>query len=1335
MTDLPPSARPAWQTDDLAEEWVEQDPPLDDIDDDDYDDSLANGSQSISFTTPLPTTIHTIQSVNDSALSSGAVGTFLVREDVAPAPLLPKTPGRNNKGLIKDFFTPLPLERMFEPPSPPNNVANPFPLSRQPSGSGQPSNSDGAAPNVDMQCVFTFTAPREGPPPPQRSLDAPLAQSTPNPPFHPTTSAPMTDPRLRLFQFQYDTYTREHLSAMVDSIAINTPSGDSPVNAVFTADGTRLSRVSEDTQSGEIDDFTRFRSAKRVKLSPTSDFYGEGAGAGTTILRRPVLGKDYVGESQSLMQKIKQARDYSTISTVASTPQSRPSSNTDVETPVCEHLHGKDVKPSLLDVPVNGSENTSAAGTTRSMGTYSSSSYRQQAADLMAAIKSDMKGSKRIFSGDTEASQLSSRDVSVDTIPAHMQPFEQKSNSYRGASLRHERTSSIRSSSSGSSRRNPGSRVTSLTIRSEDANAAELSKGLSQLSVTNSQKEGNPAPPPHLLVTAPSVVISNIENVDRRESSASLSPRLPPSYPTFSIRSGTNEDLNRFVSSSTASGTTLTSGTAPSFTKHAGPVQIRTIAPQDIPALPDKVGKMVFDKVMLKWVKDVTPHTGDGFDGTNVSTAGGDAEAESEDPFRDFDSLVDIQEGEHTARQDDVDSQRAMSQIEEVSEVEDEEEAELTSFSFDDPSAAMVHVMAGVDTDETTDSGDEGGLYEIPPYNYDEEDDGFDSDELQPAEDSFADDTIPAMDPMSVEVVPVASYTPQRPLHAPPQPIRSALKSTSSTPASAMKASSRSRHQTPANKHRRRRSVSFSDGKTDGPIHGLSRNDDGPAGGSALVGPVPLDGTPGFVPSARSKRLAEMMDALEASGAEDNESPTKTCSSSKPDELQPLDARQPNNTMAHSTRGSDNRRVFSRSQASTVISHRRNPATTGEADATFLTECSFGVAHDRLVQVITDVQPFEPHWEQLSHVDLSGRKIESVTRLKEFLPQLDSLCLNSNQISWLSGVPGSVRTLSVASNSLTALSSFGHLLNLESLDISKNDIDSLTQLACLRHLRELRADSNKITSIDGLQDLNGLVKLSLTGNCIRTAELEQCRWTRLEMLNLNQNKLADISGFASMPSLIALNVDNNDMERLSFDAPMSRLRILRASSNRLRALDVGPAPSLRTLYADNNALGGIGHLERLSRLENLSLRNQNGPGLNLRARDVRDVKRLYLSGNPLAPGFLSEPCYNLVYLELAACRLTVLPTDLALRVPNLRVLNLNYNFLSDVRPLKGLSRLRKISIIGSRLKETRPLIRILQGMSEVEVADFRCVWFNCVLVFGPCFAFKLSGPLPGDAVI
>lgn len=65
----------------------------------------------------------------------------------------------------------------------------------------------------------------------------------------------------------------------------------------------------------------------------------------------------------------------------------------------------------------------------------------------------------------------------------------------------------------------------------------------------------------------------------------------------------------------------------------------------------------------------------------------------------------------------------------------------------------------------------------------------------------------------------------------------------------------------------------------------------------------------------------------------------------------------------------------------------------GIGQATFLTECSFAATSDHLVKVITDVQPFEPYWEELREVDLSAKGLEGVGRLKEFLPSLDEVNL------------------------------------------------------------------------------------------------------------------------------------------------------------------------------------------------------------------------------------------------------------------------------------------------------------------------------------------------------
>jgi hypothetical protein len=332
-----PQSVPGWQTEELQDEWVDLEPEGDG----DEDDYLSYGTRSVSLTVPLSTHIHTNSDfepdVTPSTNNSRAIGTFLVREDLSNKPLLPKRPGRNKKGLIKDFFSPLPLERMFDPPSPhspssgaPPQSSDPSPLSRaQPTESFNTSEkADDEIIETDMpnmnslhrhktntECQFTFSVPRNTGPSPPSSGPFPQAHSTPNPPSAPPHNvAPSTDPRLRLFQFQYDTYTREHLSALVDSIAINTPSGTG-TTATPTSFNQRLSRVSEVSDAAVM---SHIRSTKRLKLSPSCDFQGEGAGSQATVSRPKLYGKDYVGESRSLMQQIKQARDFSTISTVAS---------------------------------------------------------------------------------------------------------------------------------------------------------------------------------------------------------------------------------------------------------------------------------------------------------------------------------------------------------------------------------------------------------------------------------------------------------------------------------------------------------------------------------------------------------------------------------------------------------------------------------------------------------------------------------------------------------------------------------------------------------------------------------------------------------------------------------------------------------------------------------------------------------------------------------------------------------------------------------------------------------------------------------------------------------
>jgi hypothetical protein len=352
---------------------------------------------------------------------------------------------------------------------------------------------------------------------------------------------------------------------------------------------------------------------------------------------------------------------------------------------------------------------------------------------------------------------------------------------------------------------------------------------------------------------------------------------VPPSFPPTSVRVGAAEDMNRFVSSSTAAGTAVTSGSAPSFVKHPGPAHIRTIAPQDVPTLPDRFGDMLFDKVNSRWIRNAVGDIAPLSDELN------------DDPFVDFESLRDESRGEReedediivpeesedeTARQGLYAAGNEINRIEERSEVDDEE-VDLMSFSTD-ASSHVVSVMTGVDPNAieedtgTTDSEDNLELVQpdARPLEFDSEDDDLHTEVPKVVIAPETDLALPTnANPPSI---PPSFVTPHRSdgvsLMTPA--VRSALRSNGNTPTSVLKDPNRSKYQTPVEQKNQRRSVSFSDGRRDGPILGLHDSSDSfTVPFSTNVSNAEINVTGEMVPSARSKRIEEMMNALQDSGA------------------------------------------------------------------------------------------------------------------------------------------------------------------------------------------------------------------------------------------------------------------------------------------------------------------------------------------------------------------------------------------------------------------------------------------------------------------------------------
>jgi hypothetical protein len=360
----------------------------------------------------------------------------------------------------------------------------------------------------------------------------------------------------------------------------------------------------------------------------------------------------------------------------------------------------------------------------------------------------------------------------------------------------------------------------------------------------------SPSPPPGPPDPTPRSSTAALQ-VNAQTNAAFLSPAArTATFATSSILGRPNEDLNRFVSSSTVSGTTLTVGSSGSFVKHPGPAQITRIAPEDIPSLPERVGKMVFDKAMMRWVKaTVTSAPKAPASSSSGPSAGSDIDAESEDPFRDIESLRD------DSLLGDGAAEPALASTDNsyIDEVGDGEEMELTSFSFDGPSHSHMQTPSVVSEDDTTDSDDD-------------DDDEVTEISALSASLSLAGPPEIAYAPNSRKDEPHHGYTAAAVVGTMlmPTPIRSALKTTVASPAVSLVDPLASNYRTPSNKPGHRRSVSFSDGKREGPIRGLGRGVHQDSSSDIdLTSKVP-GGEPSFIPSVRSKRIGEMLDGLQS---------------------------------------------------------------------------------------------------------------------------------------------------------------------------------------------------------------------------------------------------------------------------------------------------------------------------------------------------------------------------------------------------------------------------------------------------------------------------------------
>ncbi|KAK6356572.1 hypothetical protein TWF718_000923 [Orbilia javanica] len=362
-----------------------------------------------------------------------------------------------------------------------------------------------------------------------------------------------------------------------------------------------------------------------------------------------------------------------------------------------------------------------------------------------------------------------------------------------------------------------------------------------------------------------------------------------------------------------------------------------------------------------------------------------------------------------------------------------------------------------------------------------------------------------------------------------------------------------------------------------------------------------------------------------------------------------------------------------------------------------------------MVRHLTDNDMFGPYWDQNKALQIQKQGLEHLQDLASFHPNLVEVNLEHNQLTHLTGMPSTVRDLRVAGNLLSSLTAWTHLTNLQFLDLSSNRLDNLSGLSGLVHLRDLKADNNQITSLDGILHLDGLVKLRLRLNNIRSINFGVSNLKHLKTLDLGSNKIERVEYLHRLPELSYLNLDSNDLAEFAITEgqEVKALRTLDVSKNNLRHFTARPFPNIKTLYLDSNKLEAVDGISNARYLDSFSFRSQTGSStVNVPFSSLYELRKVYASGNPISSLALLDYFVNLQYLELASCNLRTLPSNFGRLMTNIRVINLNNNALSDIKPLYGIVRLKKLYLMGNRISNLQKLnnmLRFLPFLSELDL--------------------------------
>ncbi|KAH8922757.1 L domain-like protein [Atractiella rhizophila] len=350
---------------------------------------------------------------------------------------------------------------------------------------------------------------------------------------------------------------------------------------------------------------------------------------------------------------------------------------------------------------------------------------------------------------------------------------------------------------------------------------------------------------------------------------------------------------------------------------------------------------------------------------------------------------------------------------------------------------------------------------------------------------------------------------------------------------------------------------------------------------------------------------------------------------------------------------------------------------------------------------LRDLPKYFVRLEGLKFINLSNNRFETFPPVLCEMINLVELDISFNEIGSIPDEIGNLQNLerlTILSNRLTSIpASFAKLEKLEVLDCRRNSIANVSFLSNLPSLRKVQIEHNPITSFDihlpSLRELSACristINFSLASKAENLTQLN-LSWSKMgglhpelfEMTPALETLVLDYNNLKSLPDsvnrlskLVHLSFKSNQVETVPKTIyTLPRLQCLDASTNKIESLpnEVWLCPMLKTILLSSNRL----HEWPLTPMAPIL-----DPKDETKSKP-RNPNKPPSSGNQRVPMPLS-----LVLRKLSLADNHFTETDLPLHLlPELVVLNLSFNELSELPSLGRLTKLQELYLSGNKLK-------------------------------------------------